>query len=107
MQMGQWVHCTCGCGTTGRVVDLSETEAAIKTPEVTLLYPQHALAVGALCFVCGKPAQVVLEVEEELDPCPFCLTDFSRTGWGMAQSGLTFKAAHLLRAEDMVKEGAA
>jgi hypothetical protein len=79
-------------------------EAAIEAPEGVLVYPQHALRAGALCYVCGQAAQVVMEVEEATTPCPFCLKDFSSCRPAAALSGMTYKTAYVLSGEDTVKE---
>jgi hypothetical protein len=79
-------------------------EAAIETPEGVLVYPQQALGAGALCYACGKPAQVVMEVEETETSAPFCLDDFASCRPAAAMTGMTYKTAYVLAGEDVVKE---
>lgn len=103
MRVGQWAHCGCGCYTTGRVIDMGGEEATIMTPEGNRVYPADKLERGALCYVCGKPADVVLEVVEEGMPAvTFCLYCFSRVGALLPLNGLTYKAAYALAQEDKV-----
>jgi hypothetical protein len=93
-RLGEWVHCRCGCGYTGRVVEQAGGECSVKNTDLVRVYPEDKLGHGAVCEVCGgeKTANVLVTYTHPLFPEVFedclCWSCFAVSGIAVKTQGV-------------------